>query len=191
MDNDQTILTSFDLDDRNEIVLASKKTRFLAFLLDFFLILTFVFMASTHFIIPQFYPNSIEEFKEIVHKKAASDTSLSENMNDNLTPELKSMARTLQVFALISFWFYFAVSEILTKGASLGKRVFSITVINKYTLKPPSWIDSILRSGLKTLACLALFPLLYINFLFAFFTKKNTTGHDILTKTIVISAPKS
>lgn len=163
-------------------ILASKASRIMAFLLDLILIFSFTLMFLSLFIIPKTYPGTLTELKELssLHDQSQSD------LIAKMTPQLKEMLEVGQTIVLLAFWLYFAASEIILNGASLGKRVFSIRVVNEVTLEPPSTFDSIFRSGIKTFSLLTWFPIFIINFFLIFFTKKGQAGHDFLSRTIVI-----
>lgn len=168
------------------VLFASKKVRFLAFMLDFMLVLAFAITIIANIITPKYYAAAYHQFmqtnEDFVQKYKVD--------KDAKRPELSEaeteMFGAWQSFTLFSFWIYFAFSEIFMKGASLGKRAFSIHVVSRRTMQPPGVFDSFLRAGLKALSLIALFPILIVNYLIIFVTKKNQTGHDILTRTLVV-----
>lgn len=164
------------------VILASRLSRIIAFILDFVLISTFTIMFLTTFVIPLKYPGTISELRQLAHQPENSQKQLLEKMS----PQLKEMIQGSQTIIIMILWLYFTLNEVLLRGASLGKKVFSIYVVNTTTLAPPSLFDSILRSGLKTFSLLAWFPIFTINFFLIFITKKAQAGHDFLTRTIVI-----
>lgn len=173
-------------DEELKVLPARKIPRILAFLLDLLLIGTFIFMFLAHFIIPGKYGNSIAELERLIQEyKNAPQTSKKETF-DKASPELKEMIQVTQSYTTFILWIYFALSEILMNGSSLGKMVFSLRVVNTRTLESPSFFDSILRSGLKTLALVTWIPIFIVNFFLIFITKRNQAGHDFLTRTLVI-----
>lgn len=177
--------TVHELKEKSPIaVLASRTSRIMAFILDLVLIGSFTLMFLSTFIIPQKYPGTLAELKEL----SAQDDKFSNDIVAKMSPHLKDMLEISQTITILAFWFYFAISEILLKGSSIGKKIFSIRVVNQVTLAPPSAFDSIFRSGLKTFSLLAWFPFFMINFFLIFFTKKGQAGHDFLSRTIVIQS---
>lgn len=166
--------------DREPIaILANKGSRIAAFALDLILISTFTLMILSTVI----YPGIITELGELANQHDLSQSDLIAKMS----PQLKEKLEISNTIFVLSFWLYFAANEIILKGASLGKRIFSIRAVNEITLEPPSIFDSILRAGLKTLSLLAWFPVFILgNFCLIFFTKKGQAGHDFLSRTIVI-----
>lgn len=189
--------SEFELEDETEIILAgedeetinlaSKRSRAFAFILDLVLIFTFVVMILSTFITPKKYTVPMRELQQIINEYGEmEDASAKKNLLGHTSPELQEMLQFWQGFTVFSLWIYFSFSEILMRGASIGKRVFSIKAISATTFKNPSTFDSLLRSGLKTLTLLAFFPILLVNYFIAFFTKRNQAGHDILCRTLVI-----
>lgn len=160
-------------------ILASKGSRIAAFFLDIVLIGSFTLM----FLSTVLYPGILTEIGQLASQPNTSQADLLAKMS----PQLKDKLEACNTIVVLVFWLYFAASEIILKGASLGKRVFSIRAANEITLEPPSTFDSILRSGLKTFSLLAWFPFFMVaNYFLIFFTKKGQAGHDFLTRTVVI-----
>lgn len=182
--NDLTEEEILEINKEHEpvVLLANRFSRTIAFILDLILIGTFSLMLLTIFIIPQKYPGTMQELWQL-----SSQQEETEKIKiDKMSPQLKEMIQASQTIIIFLFWGYFTFSEILLKGSSLGKLIFKIRVVNALTLQPPSFFDSILRSGIKTFSLLAWFPVFTINFFIMFFTKNAQAGHDLLTRTLVI-----
>lgn len=168
------------------VVLAGRARRSFAFLLDMILIVTFVLMMLKIFIIPQQHPGALDELQHLAKEYGDTPGMTQTQLMEKLSPELLEMIQTSQAYMLFFLWMYFAISEMITKGSSLGKKVFSMRVVNANTLEPPTFFDSILRSGLKTLSLLSWIPIFIVNCFLIFVTKKRQSGHDLLTRTVVI-----
>lgn len=171
-----------EIEKEPTVLLANRFSRTIAFLLDIILVGTFSLMLLTIFIIPKKFPGTMQELWVLSSQPKEKQKELAEKMST----QLKEMIQASQTIIIFIFWAYFALSEILLKGSSLGKLIFKIRVVNATTLQPPGLFDSILRSGLKTFSLLAWFPVFTINFFLMFFTKKAQAGHDLLSRTIVI-----
>lgn len=180
--NDLTEEEILEIEKEPTVLLANRFSRTIAFLLDLILVGTFSLMLLTIFIIPKKYPGTVDELWTLANQPKEKQKELYTKMS----PQLKEMIQSSQTIIIFVFWAYFALSEILLKGGSLGKLVFRIRVVNARTLQPPGLFDSILRSGLKTFSLLAWFPVFTLNFFIMFFTKKAQAGHDLLSRTIVI-----
>lgn len=164
-----------------EVELASRWARIVAFGLDLLLVIAITLLVLGFFVFPH-YPGALQEFGGLAHVEGKTQKELIEKMS----PALKDMIQVGHTVAILIFWVYFGGSEILMRGGSLGKAVFSIRVVNDVTLKAPGVFDSIMRAGIKTFSLLAWTPILMINFFLFFFTKKGQAGHDFLSRTVVI-----
>ena len=99
------------------------------------------------------------------------------------------MASTL---SLLTPFLYFALSEILLGGCTLGKKTFNLrTAYRNSPRLPPIGVQAI-RSMVKSIASFALIsqnPLLIIffgNFLIAFYHPSRRAGHDLISRTNVV-----
>lgn len=178
-----------ELIDPEEVVfrLASKSSRLIAFLLDTLLIGAFVLMVIGTFVIPQYYGAAAAELKEAIFEVAGDSSVTQSELLAKVSPQVLEMIHSCQAFSLFGFWLFYALSEIITGGSSLGKKVLSIRTISLRKMARPSYVESFVRAGLKTMALLAFFPFLLVSFLVIFISKYNQTGHDILTRTVVVS----
>lgn len=170
---------------------APKLARIIAFLLDIILIMVFTFTVLFVFVIPQKYATPMQEFQKIVVSYTQKEKVTEEEILKDLTEEMVEMIHFIQIFVISCFWGYFTLIEYFTGGSSLGKKAFSLQVMNANTLKPPSFFDTLLRSGLKTLSIFAYFPYLVINYFFIFGTRDSRAGHDLLCRTVVIQSNKN
>lgn len=165
---------------------APKLLRIVAFLLDILLISVFTFTLLFVFIIPQKYAAPMHDFQKILTRYTQKEHVSQEEMLKNITEEMVEMINFIQIFVIMCFWSYFTLTEYFTGGSSLGKKVFFLRVISVTSLEPPTFFDTLLRSGLKTLSIFAYFPILIINYFFIFGTRDNRAGHDLLCRTLVI-----
>lgn len=162
-------------------ILANRWTRIVAFILDLLLVMAITLAVIGFFIIPR-YPSAVTEFRRLT----TESSEIRKDLMKKMTPQLEEMLEVGHMTILLIFWIYFSASEIFMKGGSLGKAIFSIRVVNEKTLDPPGIFDSIIRSGIKSFSLLAWTPVLTVNYLIFFFTKKGQAGHDFLSRTIVI-----
>ncbi|OIO59332.1 MAG: hypothetical protein COZ46_02710 [Verrucomicrobia bacterium CG_4_10_14_3_um_filter_43_23] len=180
--------TTFEMEKQYK--LGSRRLRFIAFVLDVLLIAMLTVTLLWVFIIPEHYASEFQEFQKALEqfndKVAAGEASRFAASNIKLTSQAQEMVQFMQGFVIMMFWFYFALSELLMKGGSLGKKIFSLRVISLKTMNPPSFFDTFLRSGLKTMALLTLFPVLLASYAIYLFTRERRAGHDYLARTVVI-----
>jgi len=160
---------------------ANIQFRCIAFFLDTVLCVTFIFMLLWTFILPHYYPQEWKEFLNLM-----SGFNPNNNGMEELTqiPAVQVIHELHQTMLLMGLWLYYAVSEIVTQGSSLGKMVFKLKVIKVNTQQAPNIFETAFRSGTKTL-CLLAFPYLTINFILAFFNRNKKSGHDFLSGTLV------
>jgi uncharacterized RDD family membrane protein YckC len=83
---------------------------------------------------------------------------------------------------------YFAGSELLLDGSTLGKRVFSLRTARCWTAKPPTWIECVVRNIFKA-ASLMWIGLLAANFVVVLFRSNRRAIHDYLARTVVTGDP--
>lgn len=170
---------------------AARHFRLFAFILDVLLITFLTITILAVFIIPRKYSQEFHELQVFIQNQQAPASKNSQANVVTETPKTIStgaqdLVNFMQSFIMIAFWTFFALSEILTKGSSLGKKVFSLRVISLRTGQAPSIFDSIFRAGTKTLTLLLFFPILLTSYVIYFFTKNHRAGHDFLSKSLVV-----
>ncbi len=79
------------------------------------------------------------------------------------------------IYQTFFIWYY---------GATVGKIVAKIKVIDYYNFGKVSFTNSVIRSAARIISEMAMF----VGFLFAFFTESKQTFHDKLGKTLVVNA---
>gem|GEM_PF-1749065 len=79
---------------------------------------------------------------------------------------------------------YYFLSDWLLKGASLGKRMFSLRIIAIHTGKAPGPGYCLMRAWIKMLFIFT--PLSWFLFLLCFFNQKQLALHDMLCRTRVV-----
>ncbi len=79
--------------------------------------------------------------------------------------------------ALIIALAYFLFSDALPNGQSIAKKLLKIKVVNKETMRPCSWVESLLRN--------VTFPFGIFDWVFIFFGSHHRLG-DFMASTIVI-----
>ena len=87
----------------------------------------------------------------------------------------------LRAFQLLMPWFYYAAMESSPKGATLGKMILGIQVVDAqgYT---PTFGRAALRAIPKCL------PVLWPGYLAAVFTQRRQAFHDLIARTLVVRA---
>ena len=111
--------------------------------------------------------------------------------------DLEAVATTLSQIGEICFlvtWLGLALQEIFLGGQTLGKRMFSLKVVDFYTQEAPSILSCLLRSAWKA-AFINLFNpftsiLGIINFHVPLFRKDRRAWHDMFTRSYVIDLRK-
>jgi len=167
---------------------APLKQRIFAFAMDVSLLMVCAFFLLDTLLLPSEFPYELQEMRQLIQ-----GLSLHEQMEikDSLSPEVLKMTYfSLNVFTLV-FWAYFFFSELFMQGTSLGKKAFSLEILNTRTGTRPSVFEMSLRAITKALAFAFYFPLLFgINYLPALFNKSRRTGHDFICRTIVVQSAK-
>lgn len=163
---------------------APKLPRIVAFLLDILLISVFTFTLLFVFVIPQKYAAPMRDFQKMVTQYVQKEHVSPDELLNGMPEEISDMMNFIQIFVIVCFWTYFTLTEYFTGGSSLGKKVFFLRIVNTSPLEPPTFFDTVLRSGLKTLSLFV--PILMINYLFIFMTRNSQAGHDLLCRTFVI-----
>lgn len=186
MNENQETISAETEENAVSFQVAPKSTRILAFTLDLVLIGSLVLMLLSTFVIPKKYPAQMKELQGIIQSYTDEPKETRAIRTEEFSSDLTAMIAAMQAFTLLSFWLYFSISEIFSEGASLGKKIFSLQVINLKSAQRPRFFDSLLRGSLKTLSLLAFFPFLIVNYFLFFFTQGNRAGHDFLCNTIVV-----
>lgn len=169
---------------------ASLPARYGAFFLDYLLLVAAFYLITTQFIYPVFHPEfsrALQEFWE--HQQTLTENTgfremLQIQMEFHLEHE-RAIADTQFVFIVMT-WIYFAMSELLMQGSTLGKKVFKLQTIDLRTMLPATGKSLLVRNCLKTISVTIIFPiLLIINLIIPFFSRFRLTGHDVIAKTMV------
>lgn len=159
---------------------ARRYRRALAFALDVILILLLQMLVITRWIQPVFFADETATIiAELENADMASIQAIAEN------PDYEEMNAAISLFMIFSLWAYFFLSERLSRGSSLGKRVFGLYTISLRDAGALSIGQSLLRSGMKAICLFGLFPVLLVNYFIFLFTAHKQAGHDLLFKTLV------
>ncbi len=164
---------------------ASRGFRFIAFLLDAILAGAVALFIVGFVLWPNSFPGAAEELREFMDDAATEEmsrTELVEKMSDNL----RTAIYVGQVVFAGLVWIYFSLSMIFWKGASLGKAVFRLEVIEEDG-SPPRIFKILFREGLKTACFLAPTPILFVlAYLPVYFTKNSKSFPDLIARTRVV-----
>ncbi len=145
----------------------------------------------TAFVYPQNYPNYqeimrvqgqavLDQMRSAVATGKYADLKVSDEYLDFISTTVTTLFLVLTV--------YFSASELLMRGATLGKRVFGLRAARWGTAGPPLVLESLSRSIFKA-TCLIWPVLLVADFLPVFFRSTRRAGHDYLARTIVTGSP--
>lgn len=138
-------------------------------------------------LIPVYFPDTqsiLFEYADYSEGNLLTDTDLASKIKEN--PRLRNMLLASQMILYSVFFFYFLISEWVTGGSSLGKKIFRITAVHRQLDRPMSLAIMLMRAWMKTVFLLMLMPLLWTTFLWAFFQAEKRMVHDLLTGTWVI-----
>ena len=171
--------------------IAPFSTRILSFLLDVILVIALLVTVLGKFVLPAKYPQEMHKMEMIISQYAAEiEQQAAQNEKTPALPEfpdeIQEMMHFIQTFTLVFVWLYFALSEILLQGSSLGKKIFRLRVLSTRTGEPISLLESIIRGGFKAMTLLSFFPLLTASYIIFFFNKNRLAGHDYLCRSIVV-----
>lgn len=176
--------------EAHELYPCALSVRLFAFFLDYVLVIAIFYLLTTTILYPLFHPNFAQELRGFweLQQNLPPETGFREMLQQQLDFQIgheRAIADTQFIFIVI-VWIYFALSEILMQGSTLGKKVFKLQAIDIKTLKPPMGKTILIRNCLKTISITIVFPfLLLINLIVPFFNRYKLTGHDILSKTMV------
>ena len=162
--------------------------RAVAFILDCVMVGAVFYLVTTTILYPFFHPGFTSALREFMEEQQhlPADTGFREMMETQLEFQLEhqnAIAET-QFLYIVVLWVYFAMSEILMRGSTLGKKIFKLQTIDLKTLKRPTGKVILIRNCLKTISMTILFPLLLVNFIIPFFNRFRLAGHDLITKTM-------
>ncbi|MEQ9825656.1 MAG: RDD family protein [Puniceicoccaceae bacterium] len=162
--------------------------RMVAFCMDYILILAATVMLSTQLLYPLFHPGFLEASREFLQEQQERESppGFVEQMQEYLEFQYQheSASNDTAFLAAVITWLYFALSELLLAGTTLGKKIFKLSLIDLKTLSRPDAKTIILRNCLKTLS--VIMPLLFIvNLVMVFTNRLRMAGHDRISKTLV------
>lgn len=173
-----------------ELYPCALSVRLFAFFLDYILVIAIFYLLTTTILYPLFHPDFAQALRVFWEQQQnlPPETGFREMLQQQLDFQIgheQAIADTQFIFIVI-VWIYFALSEILMQGSTLGKMVFKLQAVDIKTLKPPIGKTILIRNCLKTISITIVFPfLLFINLIVPFFNRYRLTGHDILSKTMV------
>lgn len=169
--------------------------RLAAFVLDWVLITVLAFMLLDTVLLPRYHPDKLTEmttyFTEAM-QEAREAQERGEGFNPPPFVPSEELTSTLQFcleVLLIAWWTYFALGEWFSRGRSLGKKALGLRVVRRDTDLPPTPLETLLRSAVKSISLLPvfpIFPLLLIGYLIVFFNRRRLAGHDYMSRTQVI-----
>ena len=85
-------------------------------------------------------------------------------------------------------WGYYVLNAFFLQGNTLGKQVLNLKVLKITTLKPPSWGECILRSGILTFFMFTAWPFLMVfNLCFTGISTLHRGIHDWFCQTYVVN----
>lgn len=181
--------------------------RALAFLADSVVALLFSALA-VRLLVPVFaadtFPVFVETLEEIARDYRETTLSLAGGNTDAAaafskrvverasSPEVADAQLFLSLTLSLTSLAYFTLSETLTRGASLGKRIFRLRVVSTVTGEPPNVLQSLSRSIWRACAVapagLLVTLLVIIDAHVPFFAFRRRAWHDRLARTEVIDA---
>ena len=169
--------------------------RCFAFLLDCILAGVVTLFLLDRILLPLYHPAGLEEMKETMQAYEAAAGEALDNQTE--VPQLfdymlksdnvMDMLKFILSISMLVFFTYFFFFELFMRGTTLGKKMFRIQTISMETSSPPGFMQAFLRAAMKTIMLLGSIPFTWLSFILAFFTSQKRTGHDILTRTLVVS----
>ena len=161
--------------------------RLQAFFFDWVFVSIFLSMVIG-FVLPRFFPDAFIEsriwFEEFFNWIRQNGFSKGTPM-----PEWSESFATVMVFTQLltffAYWVYFVIGEAFFSGHTFGKSICRLRTVSIVTMKKPSFMSVIARSGLKALALL--YPLLLLATVIVLqFNRRRQMGHDLLCRTAVV-----
>lgn len=168
--------------------------RLVAFLIDSLIGSILAGIIFTFLILPIAVPDHMErmdQFYSLLEQVSDSQTDnqrIAEEIQDVLGPVMI----TASISMLVLMTLFYTLSEILTKGSSIGKQLFRYRVYNLQTREPITPLASLFRSFIKAFCLMFHLPgylgtLVFVGIvLLPLFTSRRQGLHDILVKSIVM-----
>lgn len=167
--------------------------RGLAFVMDVTLVLAFGMMLLHVYLLPENHAGGYAKLQELFGDYQAEVAEAFEH--DQPPPEVPDFLEYPEVMEALSYmnavlmmclWSYFTFCPVLMRGATLGKRTFSLRVVELAGQGPcPLWKYGF-RASLQSIALLVLSPLLWLSFFWAGFDRLRRAGHDFACRTQVV-----
>lgn len=184
--------------------------RTLAFVVDTSLFGLLGYLIVSRFLLPEYKPEELSAFNswrdgifaqygDLIAAAQSGNEAAVNTINQSILTAIKEMpsavyeisSYTSSAMTLI-YWIGFSLSEILTGGASLGKRIFRLRVATFPYAEKPGIFDSLVRNGWKAMAVASLNPLALLFALvdahWPLFNPYRRSLHDLLSRTIVFDA---
>lgn len=184
--------------------------RTVAFLLDTALFGLLGYGIITRFLLPAYHPEGLTAWHEwtdsifrlyatLADTIAAGDAAAAERLNLELLEKTRDIpSDVMEVIGYATsamtmiLWIGFSASELLTGGASLGKRMCRLRVASFPYAQKPGVFDTLVRNGWKALGLATLNPLALV-FAIAdahapLFNPLRRSLHDYLSRTVVLDA---
>jgi len=169
------------------VVLAPHWQRVIAFMLDAVLIFSLSSLLLNAFILPEKFPDALVAIEGMTQQVAHAIQSGTYGVDYTVDENLEEAIAFIRAFIYFFFLGYFFLSELCFRGASIGKKMFGIQVVNAHTLQPVHFFEALMRSGMKGMLLILFFPLLFIDYAVCFFDRQRRTAHDMLCQTLVIA----
>ncbi len=171
--------------------------RLIAFLIDGLIAAVISVLLLLYLVLPPIVPDlqeRMQNFQELTvqaSSPSASEEEVAEALQ-RMVEEISPIETPANIGLVIILTLYFSLSEILTKGSSIGKQLFRMRVYSLRTRQPVTSQITIARALIKT-CCIVLFPVGSLGSIFLLgiallplFTHSRQTLHDLLTRTVVM-----
>jgi uncharacterized RDD family membrane protein YckC len=174
--------------------------RALALLLDGVLVSILAAMILSRVVWPLEIPDAAQVFQRqatLIYDAAKQAQASGQSFPEpKIDPDyLNALAITVQTIFLVLLA-YFAISELVMGGSTLGKRVFHLRTAQFGSGGPARPLEILVRSITKTISLAAWIPLyvfglplLLLNLAPLFFNPLRRAGHDLMARTIVTADP--
>lgn len=160
-------------------------TRVLAYFLDLILVLFITMLLLSVWVLPRYFDEPIRLLQQIQESGIGFSGATLQALNVEQQEQIRTMGLAVQAFALVVLFAYFFISESVSCGSSIGKRIFRLHVIRKGSLGFLGFFDTALRSFFTAL-CLLTLPILLLNFFWGLLRKDHRCWHDLMFKSCVI-----
>lgn len=158
-------------------------------------LLASVFIPEEFPVFTETLQNVFHEYQEATQAAAQGDSARANAFVKNLPAQLETdafqtSASFIALTSMLAAFAYFVLSESLTHGSSLGKKIFRLRVVSTLTGKPPRLIQTISRSLWR--ACSVAPAGILITLVVAanahvpFFSYRRRAWHDKLAHTEVV-----